>query len=109
MDSDKDIGRRLIAFREDLPMNQVQFAKALHIAKSTLNGYETGERPLTAERAKQIRKRFGVSLDWLLSGDVSQPGQAMAVKLGPNPAIKADAKTDAVAQPQEKPKKRANK
>lgn len=90
-------------------MNQVQFAEKLNIAKNTLNGYETGERPLPAEKARRLRERFGISLDWLLYGDIGQPGYEVAVKLGPKPTIKADAKA---ASPQKVPthrRKAANK
>lgn len=109
MDSDVDVGRRLIAFRETRGMNQVQFADELSIAKNTLNGYETGERPLPAEKAKRIRERFGVSLDWLLYGDIGQPGYEIAVKLGPKPSIKADAKTAAAPKMPARRRKAANR
>jgi transcriptional regulator with XRE-family HTH domain len=109
MDSDVDVGRRLIAFRESRGMNQVQFALELNIAKNTLNGYETGERPLPAEKAKRIRERFGVSLDWLLYGDIGQPGYEIAVKLGPKPSIKADAKAAAAQKMPAIRRKAANK
>jgi transcriptional regulator with XRE-family HTH domain len=92
MDSDEHVGRRLIAVREHLKFNQVGFAVELNLAKSTLNGYETGSRQLSLETAKRIRDRYGVSLDWLLYGDVGQPGYELAVKLGPNPKISEDAK-----------------
>lgn len=109
MDSDVDVGRRLIAFRESRGMNQVQLAKELSIAKNTLNGYETGERPLPADKAKRIRERFGISLDWLLYGDIGQPGYEIAVKLGPKPKINADAKAAAAQKPPAKRKKSANR
>lgn len=91
MDGSDDIARRLIAFRELKGLSQTEFAAKLHIAKNTLNGYETGSRPLTIETAKKIRKRFGVSLDWLLYGDIGQPSHEIAAELGPAPEIKNDA------------------
>lgn len=109
MDSDEDIGRRLIAFRESLPMSQVKFAHELKVAKNTLNGYETGARPLPSEKAKRIRERFGLSLDWLFSGDIGQPGYEIAVKLGPNPQIKADEKKPVAPQKVQKSRKSANR
>jgi len=90
-------------------MNQVQLAGELNIAKNTLNGYETGERPLPAEKAKRIRERFGISLDWLLYGDIGQPGYEIAVKLGPKPSIKADTKAAPAQKTPAKRKKSANR
>lgn len=93
MDSDEDIGRRLIAVRERLKRSQTDFADDLRIAKNTLNAYENAKRPLTMETAKRIRDRFGISLDWLLFGDIGQPSHELATELGPAPPIKDDAKT----------------
>jgi transcriptional regulator with XRE-family HTH domain len=92
MDTDHDIARRLVAVREHFKESQVDFAEKLNMAKNTLNGYETGKRPLTIEAARRIRDRFGISVDWLLFGDIGQPSHDLAIKLGPAPAIKADAK-----------------
>lgn len=92
MDSDIDIGRRLIALREHHKLNQIQFAQALNLAKNTLNGYENGKRPLTLETAKRIRDRYGISVDWLLRGDIGQPGHELVVAFGPSPKILEDAK-----------------
>ena len=91
MSSDDDIARRLIAVREEQGLSQVAMAHEINVAKNTLNGYEKGTRSLTLETAKRIRDRFGVSIDWLLNGDVGQPGHELAVKLGPKPKIAADA------------------
>lgn len=90
MGSDENIARRLIAVREHQGLSQVAMAGAINVAKNTLNGYEKGTRTLTLETAKRIRDRFGVSIDWLLNGDVGQPGHELAAKLGPKPKIAAD-------------------
>lgn len=92
MDTDHDVARRLVAVREHLNRSQTNFADELHIAKNTLNGYEQAKRTLTLETARRIRDRFGVSVDWLLFGDIGQPSHDLAVELGPKPAIKEDAK-----------------
>ena len=92
MNSDHDVARRLIAVREHFERSQTQFASDLNLAKNTLNGYESGERPLTLETAKRIRDRFGVSSDWLLYGDVGQPSHDLVIKLGPKPLIHEDVK-----------------
>lgn len=91
MDTNPDVARRLIAVREHFQMSQVAFAGQLHIAKNTLNGFENGKRPLTMETAKRVRQRFGVSVDWLLFGDVGQPSHDLVIKLGPAPSVHKDA------------------
>jgi transcriptional regulator with XRE-family HTH domain len=73
MDTDLEISNRLAALRERLGLDQVAFAKALGIEKQTYNAYERGKRPLTIETAKKIRRRYGISVDWLLFGDIGQP------------------------------------
>lgn len=92
MNTDHDIARRLVAVREHFKRKQIDFAADLNIAKNTLNGYESGERPLSLETAKRIRDRFGVSTDWLLYGDVGQPSHDLVIQLGPKPLIKEDRK-----------------
>jgi transcriptional regulator with XRE-family HTH domain len=96
MEDDQSIARRLIAVREHFGLSQVEFAESLHIAKNTLNGYEKGNRSLTMETAQRIRKRYGISTDWLLYGDIGQPSQSLIIALGPSPGIKNDAKNEAV-------------
>jgi transcriptional regulator with XRE-family HTH domain len=85
MDSDEETALRLIAVRKHLGLNQSEMADKLNIAKNTLNGFEKGARSLTLETAKRIRQRFGISVDWLLFGDIGQPSQGLAIELGPNP------------------------
>jgi transcriptional regulator with XRE-family HTH domain len=105
MDSDEKIGRRLIALRENHRKGQSEFAETLNIAKNTLNGYERGKRPLTLETAKRIRDRWGASLDWLLHGDIGQPGHELAAKLGPSPKISADEKKTSRSDEKKTPRK----
>lgn len=73
MDTDLEVSNRLAALREKLQMDQVAFAKSLGIEKNTYNAYERGKRPLTIETAKKIRRKYGISVDWLLFGDIGQP------------------------------------
>nr|WP_315804069.1 helix-turn-helix transcriptional regulator [Bradyrhizobium sp. SZCCHNS3002] len=85
MDTDDDIRLRLIAVREHLGKTQTEFAEALGLGKNVYNPFETGKRPLTMEAARRIRKRFGISIDWLLFGDVGQPSEIIARNMGPQP------------------------
>jgi DNA-binding XRE family transcriptional regulator len=85
MDTDLEVSNRLAALREKLGLDQAQFAKSLGIEKNTYNAYERGKRPLTIETAKKIRRRYGISVDWLLFGDIGQPNQVFLVGIEPQP------------------------
>jgi transcriptional regulator with XRE-family HTH domain len=84
-DSDEAVGKRIIALRERAGLQQQQLAKQLHITKSTLNAYENGKRTLTTESAKRLRRRFGVTVDWLFFGDMQVPGRDLMIEIGPEP------------------------
>jgi DNA-binding XRE family transcriptional regulator len=83
MDTDFEIANRLIALREKLDLDQVKFAKSLGIEKNTYNAYERGKRQLTMETAKKIRKKYGISVDWLLFGDIGQPNYQFLLQIAP--------------------------
>lgn len=85
MDNAQKTGRRLVALRQHLKLNQSDFAEQIGVGKNTLNPFETGKRPLSFETAKKIHQRYEISLDWLLYGKIGQPNQELAMRLGPNP------------------------
>ena len=89
MDTDLEISNRLAALREKLGLDQTAFAKSLGIEKNTYNAYERGKRPLTIETAKKIRRRYGISIDWLLFGDIGQPNHQFLMSIEPpaEPAV----------------------
>lgn len=100
---DQDVAKRLIAVRKKLGFtSQVAFAEKLDLTKSTYNPFETGERPLSMQVAKRIRVRFGISVDYLLFGDIGQPKEAVALELGPKPSAEPPA-----AEPRRRQKARA--
>jgi len=110
-DSDEAVGKRIIALRESVPLQQQQLAKQLNMAKSTLAGYESGKRPLTALVLRKIRKRFGVTVDWLMFGDMQVTGQNLMLEIGPDPGGSQPVKKrKAVKSPKShgKPSKRAS-
>ncbi len=66
------IGPRLKALRLALDMKtQTKFAKAIGVEKNTYNPWEKGTRPLPFEAACNIRKNWGVPLDWLFYGTMA--------------------------------------
>lgn len=91
-DSDEAVGKRIIALRERTGLQQQQLAKQLHMAKSTLNGYESGDRPLTVESIRRLRRRFGVTVDWLLFGDMQVTGRNLMLEIGPEPGAEVSKK-----------------
>jgi transcriptional regulator with XRE-family HTH domain len=91
-DSNQAVGRRIVALRERAKLQQQVLAKQLHMAKSTLNGYESGERPLTVESLRRLRLRFGVTTDWLLFGDMRVTGSDLMLELGPEPGAEVPKK-----------------
>jgi transcriptional regulator with XRE-family HTH domain len=91
-DSNEAVGKRIIALRERAKLEQQQLAVQLHVTKSTLNGYERGKRTLTTESAKRLRRRFGVTVDWLFFGDMQVTGHDLMLQIGPEPEPVPDKK-----------------
>lgn len=100
MATDMEVANRLIALREKLQQDQKTFAESLGIEKNTYNAYERGKRPLTIESAKKIRKKYGISTDWLLYGDLGQPNREFIMQ------IEAERVPVAKREPAKSPKKK---
>ncbi len=64
----KSLGRRLRELR-GFDLSQEEFAKQLGISQSQLSKYERGIASPPAEILFAVKKRFGVSIDWLLTGE----------------------------------------
>ncbi len=91
-DSDEAVGRRIVALRVKVGLQQQELAADLNITKSTLSAYESGSRPLTMESARRLRRRFGVPIDWLLFGDMQLAGREMMMAIGPEPGTSPEKK-----------------
>ena len=63
----KAIGRRIRETR-GFDVTQEEFARQLGISQSQLSKYERGLAAPAADALIQIKKRFGASIDWLLTG-----------------------------------------
>lgn len=59
-------GNRLKTLREERGLSQVELAKILNIANSTLSLYESGSREPNFEILKKIANYFNVSTDYIL-------------------------------------------
>jgi transcriptional regulator with XRE-family HTH domain len=63
----RTIGRRIREIR-GFERNQEEFARQLGISQSQLSKYERGLAPPSTEFAVRMKERFGISIDWLLTG-----------------------------------------
>ena len=61
--------------------NQREFARESGISQTDLNHYETGRRRISLNAANQLRKRWGISLDWIFHGDLRGLDQQMRLEL----------------------------
>lgn len=65
------IGERIAQLRKSRSMSQLQLAKTLNIATSTLGMYETNKRKPNMEMLEKLADFFGVSIDYLLGRETS--------------------------------------
>jgi transcriptional regulator with XRE-family HTH domain len=68
-DPNKEIGKRLRAFRESLSISRSAFAIALQIGTERLATYEAGRSPLPYFVFKRAAEKFNLNPFWLVSGD----------------------------------------
>lgn len=64
----KALGRRLRELR-GFDLTQEEFARELGTSQSQLSKYERGAAAPTADILFFVKKRFRVSIDWLLTGE----------------------------------------
>jgi transcriptional regulator with XRE-family HTH domain len=64
----KGLGRRLRQLR-GFDITQAEFAERLGISQSQLSKYERGVAAPSGEVLMRIKSQFGVSIDWLLTGE----------------------------------------
>jgi transcriptional regulator with XRE-family HTH domain len=78
--SNADIGRRLVALRDALKLNQSAFAHLIDVSQPAVNNYERAIRRPEIDVAIKIQMRTGVTLDWIYLGDRSGlPGRLLAL------------------------------
>lgn len=62
------LGTRIASLRQSRGMSQAELARLLHISASAVGMYEQGRREPSVDTLIALSKAFGVSLDYLLSG-----------------------------------------
>ncbi|ATG49756.1 transcriptional regulator [Celeribacter ethanolicus] len=68
----KSVGRRLEALREHHHLNKADFSDSVGIDRSSYIKIERGDKPLKAEMAYAISERWGVSMDYLYRGRLTE-------------------------------------
>ncbi len=72
------LGTRIAALRRQAGMSQSQLARQLGISPSAVGMYEQGRREPAAEMLVRLAGEFGVTVDFLLTGNptTGEPGFA---------------------------------
>jgi len=63
------IGQRLREVRRRSGMNQTEFANLLHLTKNAISVIEQGQRNMSKRTIASVVEQFGVSEEWLLTGE----------------------------------------
>ena len=66
------LGFRIAALRREAGLSQSELAKLLKVSPSTVGMYEQGRREPSADMLLSLSRALGVSVDYLLSGSVSE-------------------------------------
>lgn len=78
------VGRRLIALREHHQKNRAEFAASVQIDPTSYGKIEKGLKPLKADMAYRIAERWGVSMDYLYRGRLTEVAPNLADSLMQN-------------------------
>ena len=74
------LGARVAALRRQAKMSQAELAKALAVSPSAVGMYEQGRREPSMDRIVALSRLFGVSADFLLTGEILTPGDEAAMR-----------------------------
>jgi transcriptional regulator with XRE-family HTH domain len=75
------IGKRLVATRLAIGLNQSEFAKKAGISVSTYNNYEKGVSQPRLDYAFALCDTYDLTLDWIYEGDPSRLPYSLAKQL----------------------------
>ena len=69
------LGARIAALRREAGLNQAELAQRLQISPSAVGMYEQGRREPSADTLVAMAQLFGVSTDYLLTGQAAEKDQ----------------------------------
>jgi len=70
MKGKKSVGLRLKFIRENfLQMSQSKFGKLFGVKQGAVSLWEKGERDIPSEVYETLASKFGVNINWLLTGE----------------------------------------
>ena len=64
----REIGERVRAIRKSLRLEQTKMAKAIGVSQAIISQYENGMTEIPLSFLAYLKKRHGVSSDWLIFG-----------------------------------------
>lgn len=64
-------GRRVRFIRDQLGLNQAQFAKFIGVSVQSVNTWENNKTPLSLHGARLIKAKTDYGLDFLIDGDTA--------------------------------------
>ena len=73
------MNKRIREIRRDAKLTQEEFAQKIGLTKNYISLIETGERNIGDRAAQDLCKTFGVSYDWLRTGEGDKYGPAHVV------------------------------
>lgn len=77
------IGERLREVRESAKLDQAKFAAELGVSRNTISAWERGLNYPPADSLAIIYEKFGVSIEWLVTGKGGMKGWPHGIKLIP--------------------------
>ncbi len=77
----ESVGRRVTALREHYGKNKAEFAESVQIDQTSLGNIERGKKPLKADMAYRIAERWGVPMDYLYRGRLTEIPDSLADSL----------------------------
>lgn len=85
----KTLGDRLRALRENLKLSQVELAKILSVANSTISQWEANNRTPDPATLQRLADFFGCSVDYLLgrTNDPQTPEQKIEAAISDDPEL----------------------
>ncbi|WP_052476142.1 helix-turn-helix domain-containing protein [Cohnella kolymensis] len=78
----KTLGERLKHARENARLTQIQVAKKLEVSNGAISGYERNYRDPDTETLKRLADLYGVSNNWLLTGEETKESVAYTLPEG---------------------------